>query len=655
MKPTSTDFSWVKLNPSQYLVRAKQVLQNRKQVLRQVKAIKKANRTFANTVEALDFSGEDLSRTGSWLALLMNVLPHGKARVQAKDALDFLEAQAIELEFDPGVHKALKELAELKPKLVGERKKLFTEMLRDYRRMGLELPTVKQKQVKVYAKQLAKLASDFRTNINNYQDHILVSREELEGLSENYINGLQQVKGKYKVSLEYPDYVPFMENAHNEARRAELSHKYLKKGGKKNIGVLKKMVLVRDKCARLLGYKNHAHYILEVRMAKTPEAVKKFLQSLVKPLRPKVAKEFLHLEKLKQKLSHNSRAKLASHDIAYTINQDKKLRYGVDEELVRQYFPLEVVTNGMFKIYEQLLGVKFKQISGIPTWHKDVTTYSVSEKATGKLIAYFFLDLFPREGKYGHAAVFPIISGLQLPGGDYQKPLVSMVANFNKPSKTQPSLLSHHEVETYFHEFGHVVHSLLTEARYGSQSGFSVPRDFVEAPSQMLENWVWDKKMLSLLSGHYKNKKQKLPDSLLKKMMAAKQHMVTYTSIRQLTFGTFDIILHTETVKDIAGLYAKLVKQFTGLSLPKDQIFPAGFGHMDGYDAGYYGYMWSKVFASDMFTRFQKHGLLNTKVGHDYRKFILAPGGSEEAINLVSKFLGRKPNNKAFLKEIGVK
>lgn len=650
----TTDFSWINLSAARYLPAIKHSLAEYRKAMELVKAIPNKERTFENTVVAIEFSSEKFATLWQKINFLLNVTTIESTRKLAKEAVDYAEEQMIEIQYDEDIFKAFTALEKKKPKLFGADKKLFSDTMLNYRRLGFGLSKAKRNQVKNKFQRMAKLGSDFRKNINDYKDAILVTKEELAGLPESYINGLNKIDNHYQVGLSYPDYVPFMENAHNESKRAELARKYLRKGGKQNMVVLKEMVKLRDEVAKLLGYKNHAAFVLEVNMAKNPESVFKFLNSLITPLQKKLKVEMAELQQLKSRLTKNPHAKLAHYDQLYLMNQDKKQRHSVDDELVREYFPLEVVTKGLFEIYQKLLSVRFKRVSNVPTWHPDVQAYEVHEP-NGKLIAHFFLDMFPRKGKYGHAAVFPIIPGMELPDGSYQKSLVSMVCNFSKPTRSRPSLLSHDEVNTYFHEFGHVVHGVLTNAKHVVQSGTSVDRDFVEAPSQMLENWVWDAQMLQILSGHYKNPKKKLPKELLRNMLRAKNHMISYHNMRQITLGTFDMTLHTNNkVKDIAMLYTDLCKKLIGVDLPKDQIFPAGFGHLDGYDAGYYGYLWSQVYAADMFTRFKESGLLNSKVGKEYRKFILEPGSSKEAIELVKKFLGRKPNNKAFLKGLGL-
>jgi thimet oligopeptidase len=360
------------------------------------------------------------------------------------------------------------------------------------------------------------------------------------------------------------------------------------------------------------------------------------------------------MTQLKRELTKDPQAQLEYYDIAYYGEQLRHKKFNIESEKIREYFPLQIVKEGMMEIYSKLLGASFKKIDGYPTWHPDTEFYEVTDAKDKKTIAYFILDLYPRENKYGHAAVQSWTEGW-LDGDTYNTPVAVMMANFPKPSAEHPSLMSHDEVNTFFHEFGHIMHHLLTTAKYASYAGTSVARDFVEAPSQMLENWVWDEEMLGILSGHYKDSKKKLPKEHLDNLLKAKQHLIAYDSTRQFCIALFDLQLHTKKIKDVSGLFDKLMYEYTGIKRPKKNIWPAGFGHIcGGYDAGYYGYMWSKVYSCDMFTRFQKEGLLNTKTGTDYRNWILEPGSSMEEGDLVKGFLGRKPNNKAFLKEIGL-
>jgi thimet oligopeptidase len=309
----------------------------------------------------------------------------------------------------------------------------------------------------------------------------------------------------------------------------------------------------------------------------------------------------------------------------------------------------------MLDVYSEILGVRYVQIKDAAVWAPNVQFYEVRNKKDDALLAYFYTDFFPREGKYGHAAAFPLIQGRML-NGHYVQPISAIVANLAAPAGDKPSLLTHRDVETMFHEFGHIMHNSLTRAPYGSLAGTSVARDFVEAPSQMLENWVWEPVVLDKISGHYKDHSKKLPKDLLKKMIAARDFQQGRFYIRQLTFGLYDLEIHTEPGKiDVTKAYDDIYRRLTGIEQVKNSHFPATFGHMmGGYDGGYYGYLWSKVYAQDMYTVFQDKGVLSSKAGARYRDDILAPGDIEEPDQLLKKFLGREPNNKAFFKYLHI-
>jgi len=390
----------------------------------------------------------------------------------------------------------------------------------------------------------------------------------------------------------------------------------------------------------------------KLRMIKNGNQAKKFVEGLLLKLKKGLKRDLAELLSAKRHITGDKKTKIEFYDTAYYSNQIQKSKFKVDQEKIRKYFPLEVVLKETFEIYSKLFSVVFEPVKGFKLWHEDVQLYVVKDKA-GQIMGYFALDLFPREGKYGHAAEFGITSGRQA-GEFYVAPFCSMVANFAKPGKNRPSLLSHEEVETFFHEFGHVMHEMLTVAKYAFHAGTSVARDFVELPSQMLEYWVWDQEMLKILSGHFKNHNDKLPPEMLKNLLKTKKHMVSLWSTRQLTQALFDLELHLgpNGFKKVESLHRQLTEKYLGIKLPKSAMFAAGFGHLVGYDAGYYSYMWAKVYAADAFARFKKEGMLNSETGASYRKSVLEKGSSVEEIELLKSFLGREPNNKAFLKEI---
>jgi len=316
---------------------------------------------------------------------------------------------------------------------------------------------------------------------------------------------------------------------------------------------------------------------------------------------------------------------------------------------------VEVVTAGLMDIYQRLLGLVFTRMENPEVWHDDVEMYKVDDKDSGETIGYFFLDLYPRDGKYGHACMIDAQQNCLDSAGKRQLGVVVMLCNFSKPTADKPSLLDHNEVTTYFHEFGHVMHGICSRANTSKFSGTQVERDFVEAPSQMLENWCWKEESLRLMSKHYKDGSA-LPADMLEKLVASKNANAGALNLRQIYLASFDQELHTsDKAVNTYDVGARLYKEILGFETIPDTSFAARFGHLVGYDAQYYGYMWSEVYSEDMFgSRFNKEGVLNPATGRDYRNLILARGGSKDAMDLLKDFLGREPNQDAFLLSKGL-
>jgi Zn-dependent oligopeptidase len=341
--------------------------------------------------------------------------------------------------------------------------------------------------------------------------------------------------------------------------------------------------------------------------------------------------------------------------------------YAVDNEMLKEYYSLEMVMGEMLKIYEQVLSLKFTLVSEEKlVWHPDVHLYEVSDLGTNELVGHIYLDLFPREGKYSHAACFDIQPGciMDLEASARQYPAAAMVANFSKPTATKPSLLKHDEVVTLFHELGHAMHDMCAKTKFSRFHGTSVETDFVEAPSQMLENWCWDEKMLKRLSRHYLRPEETLSDELITQLVRAKNFNAGLLNLRQVFFGMFDMTIHSIQAplkealnnESIDMLYSRLRKEIALIPQPENVTPASSFGHMmGGYDAGYYGYLWSQVFSADMFySRFKKEGLQDPKVGLDYRHKVLGPGGSRDGMKSLVDFLGREPNSDAFMQSLGL-
>jgi len=326
----------------------------------------------------------------------------------------------------------------------------------------------------------------------------------------------------------------------------------------------------------------------------------------------------------------------------------------VDDEQLKQYFPLEKVVTSTLEIYQELLGLVFKELSGVHVWHPEVQVFEVRDKASDSLVGHFYMDLFPRDGKYSHAAAFALQKGCNLGDGSWQYPTSAMVCNFVKPIPDSPSLLKHSEVETFFHEFGHIMHGLCAKAKHSRYAGTSTERDFVECPSQMLENWCWNKDLLKRISKHYQTG-ETLPEDLIGKMIAAKNVNSGLFNLRQMFYGIFDQTLHSQEKSDVPSLFNKLRDDIALIEGTPGTNGAGSFGHLvGGYDASYYGYLWSKVFSSDMFEVFEQKGIMNPEIGKQYREKVLQPGGSKDGDEILRDFLGREPRMDPFMREIGL-
>jgi len=649
---TKIDFKWVKWNATDFERVAADNIRRKKELYAKIRAIPASERTFENTVYALETSDDQMSDETNRIGILKEVSTDPKVRVAAGKVLESLQKKLVEIEFDPRMYAALKEYAKKGERLHGPEKLLFEDSMKGYARMGFDLPKIKFAKLKENIKTLGKLGLAFDRNLNEYTDYILVTEAELDGLPQSYRDNLAKVGEKYKVTLAYPDIFPFMAGAHDEERRQELFEKFVRKGGSKNVAILKKMFRLRTENAHLLGYRTHVDFQTELRMAKSAKNVWRLVNDLERRTKKRAVHDLAMLTADKCRRTGNSKAILGAHDIAYLFKQIRKEKFDIDSDVVKEYFPFEHVKQATLDAYQKLLGVIFKRRFDVKFWHPDVQLYDIYNASSDEYLASFIFDLYPREGKYGHACAFELTYGRQN-GERYQAPIAAMIANFPKPSPTNPSLMSHGEVDTFFHEFGHIMHFTLTTARYKAQAGFNVAMDFVEAPSQMFENWVWNAKMLTNLSKHYKTGRS-MPNNLIKRIIDARLFGEAWGVRSQLVLTKLDLILHTKSVEDPVALYAELDKKLMGIEPPKRQLWIAGFGHIaHGYDAGYYSYLWSKVYADDMFTRFEKEGIVNPKTGRDYRQWILEKGSSMKEMDLVRGFLGREPNNKAFIKSIG--
>ena len=419
------------------------------------------------------------------------------------------------------------------------------------------------------------------------------------------------------------------------------------------------MLVLRNKIALRLGYKSWADYQTEIKMAKSGAGAEKYINDLISGTQPKFDGEVAELRKLKAAETNDPNAQIKLWDFRYYQNQLKKQKYAVDTEALRVYFPFQKTLEGMFTIYQNIFGLKFDRIAVPQKWIDDLQLYAVTDAATGEPLGMFYLDMFPREGKFNHFAQFEIVGGKLMPDGKYQRPTVALLCNFPPPSEGKPSLLTHGDVETLFHEFGHALHSIVTRAKYSRFAGTNVPGDFVEAPSQMLQNWVWDKKVLDTFAADYRDPSKTIPAETIEKLKEAKLATVGVFYRRQFAFASLDLALHGPHPEgqpyDCVAISNPILERVF-LPIAPETTFVSYFGHLNGYDAGYYGYAWADAIAADMATVFEsaKEGYLDKQAGLRLRHDIYEPGDSREITQSIEKFLARKQSVQPFLKKIGI-
>ena len=624
-----------------------------------------AKATFASTVAALDEILYTANNAAYRISLMKEVEPEAALRDAATAQTQALQEWAVGVIYREDVFRAVKAFADgyeagQRPRLEGEDLKLYRDAMRDYRRAGLTLDKATRDKVEALQKKLARLSTDFERTIGEAKATVTFTREELEGVPDAFLASVKTADENYAVLANVtPHYLAVALNAKREATRKRLEMARSTLAQKENGPLLDEIVSVRDQIAPLLGYASWADYQIEPRMAKTEARATAFLGDLKKGLDPKFQAELAQYRALKARDTGDRDARIAFWDWRYYENQLKKETYSVDTEGLRVFFPFEKVRAGMFEIYERIFGLKFEQVQNPDPWHRDVELYVASDAATAEPLGLFYLDNFPREGKFNHFAQFGIVKGKKLSDGRYQRPVVALVCNFPAPTADQPSLLSHREVETLFHEFGHALHSLTTRARYAEFSGTSVPRDFVEAPSQMLENWVWDAGVLNRFAADYRDPSKKIDPALLARMKEAKLATSGTLYRRQLALALSDLALHrAPTPGRPKDAQAILNGVFAGVFIapPEGTHFGAYWGHLTGYDAGYYGYLWAEAIAADMASVFEKapEGFLDATVGRRLRDEVYAVGGARDIDESIRLFLQRDRSNAPFLKHVGL-
>ena len=624
--------------------------------------------TFKNTIEALDFSGEQLDRISSIFFNLNSAETNDEIQKIAQEVSPLLSEFGNDITLNQDLFKRVKTVYNHKAnlQLTTEQETLLDKKYKSFSRNGANLAENKKQELREIDKELSKLKLKFGENVlaeTNKFEMLITNEADLAGLPEGAKEAAKQLaeskqKEGWLITLDYPSYIPFMTYADNRELRKKLAlasgSKAFNNDALDNQNNVLQIATLRFKRANLLGYKTHAHFVLEERMAKTPEKVKAFLNELLEKAKPAAKREFANLENFAKDL--DAIDALQKWDSGYYAEKLKQKLFNLDDEQLKPYFKLENVIEGAFTIAKKLFGLQFEEIDSIDKYHKDVLTYKVKDE-NGELVSIFYADFFPRKGKR-NGAWMTSYKTQSIKKGVNDRPHVSIVCNFTKPTKSKPSLLTFNEVTTLFHEFGHALHGMLANTTYPSLSGTSVFWDFVELPSQVLENWCYEKEALEIFAIHYETG-EVIPMELVEKIKESATFHEGMQTMRQISFGLLDMSWHAEDPSPIKNVKAHEKASFGDTQLYPDvaeNCMSTSFSHIfqGGYSAGYYSYKWAEVLDADAFEYFKEKGIFNKTVATKFKDNVLSQGGTENPMTLYKRFRGQEPKPEALLKRAGL-
>lgn len=624
---------------------------------------------FQNTTVALENSGSLLATISSIFFNLNSAETNETIQKLAQEVSPLLSEFSNDIRLNQSLFKKVKAVYDARETLDlnGEEKMLLEKQYKGFSRNGANLNAKDKETLREIDKQLSKLSLQFGENTlaetNAFELHI-TAISQLKGLPEGALEAakqtaLQKDKEGWIFTLDHPSYIPFMTYIEDRSLRKKMAIAFGKRAfqGNKNDNqhIVLEIANLRLKRANLLGYKTHADFVLEERMAEKPETVQTFLNELLQKAKPAAEKEFKSLVALAKEDGIDT---LQKWDGAFYSEKLKKQLFDFDEEALKPYFKLENVLNGAFTVANKLFGLSFEQIYDIDTYHEDVTTYKVTD-AEGNYIAIFYADFFPRAGKR-NGAWMTSYKSQSIQEGINNRPHISNVCNFTKPTETKPSLLTFNEVTTLFHEFGHGLHGMLANTTFSSLSGTSVSWDFVELPSQIFENWCYEEEVLKLFAKHYETE-EVIPMELVQKIKKASNFLQGMQTLRQLSFGLLDMNWHS--LKEALPEDLQ-VKNFEQEAFASTQLYPdvaencmsTAFSHIfqGGYSAGYYSYKWAEVLDADAFEAFKETGIFNKETGKRFKDTVLSQGGTQKPMELYKQFRGKEPNSDALLKRAGL-
>lgn len=612
--------------------------------------------TFENTFVAYDDYVNDLSKAMNNCYVMYWVSPDSLSRVKGLSEYQVLDSLYNQISTDKDLYNKMVAFTETDgyASLTGHRKRLVDETIKDFKLSGIGLESEKLEAYKKLNAEITDLTTQYSINMNTANLILNLDEEGAEGLPENFKDTYKSDELHYDIPVINATRGPVLNNAQSEATRKAYLMDYSNRGADKNMAILDQLVEKRSEIGHIMGYDSYAEYNLSAKMARNPETVWNFINGLIDKSKPKAIQDLNVLRDFRNEVTGvQSNKPISPWDISYYSNQLLKTRYNVDYEKIREYLPMDSCLNGMFKIYQQLLGYEFRKVENASVWHEDVLMYEVYEGDT--LRGKFYLDLYPRPNKESWFYGVELAPGKQTSQG-YEVPVKMLLGNFTKPTESLPSLLSFGELNTLFHEFGHIMDGVSYKGEFAAQA--QSKSDFVEAMSQIFENWIWDYDILSSFAKHYETG-EVLPKEVFDKMLEAKNLTSGYSAIRSLRSCTFDMMLYDKydpnNPYNTDELWKQIDKQMGVMDNYMEGTHPqACWIHINTHPVYYYGYLWSEVYAQDMFTQFEEHGLLDQETGIRYRDLILANGSQRDVVEAVEEFLGRPSNNEAYIKSLGL-
>jgi Zn-dependent oligopeptidase len=611
--------------------------------------------SFDATLRPIDLAWARAAEAYGRGAFLGQVSTDADTRSAAHAADERLTKWRVALAFRRDLYEAVAAFASTPEaqNLTGERRRLLDFWLRDFRRAGQSLAPEVRNELSGLRERLVELEVAFGRNVNEWNDGIEVGPEQLDGMQKSYVERLSpgSREGTWRVSLDSPDLVPFLEQSPDRDARQDLYVRFWSRAVALNRPLLQEAVRIRNRMAELHGVPSWAHHALEVKMAAHPERVRAFYGEILPAVSSAAGRDAAAMQTLLERDGGSGR--VGAWDWRLYDFRQRRDEHGVDAVLVSEHLPLDRVIDGLFSITAEVFGLRYRRVEGAAAWHPTVELYEILDAASGELLAHFYTDLFPRADKYSHAAAFPLVVGHRRADGGYQRPVSAIVANLTPPGGGRPSLLRHEEVETLFHEFGHILHMSLTRAESARFSGAETEWDFVEAPSQIMEHWTWEPAVLGRFARHYLTG-DPMPDALVTSMTAARNLNAGLRAAIQVFYGSMDLAIHAGEAEPNLDEIMRAAYEVTRLDYPEGTFMLASFGHlMGGYDAGYYGYLWAEALGDDMWARFERDGILSPAVGAAYRRAILEPNGSRSGDEMFEDFVGRAPSTDAWLRYKG--